>query len=307
MQQAVLAGNELDEGTEGLDRDDAAGVLLADLGLLDDELDATTGLFATLVARGDEDRAVLLDVDVGAGLFLDAADDLAARPMTSRILSVRDLDGEDARCELLEVLARHCRSRRACCDMMYARPSLAWRSALARISVDRPLALLSICSAVMPLSVPATLKSMSPRKSSRPWMSVRTATWSPSLMRPMAIPETGALIGTPASMSASVEPQTEPMEDEPLDSSTSDTMRIVYGKSSSSGMTGSECTLSQGAVADVAALGAAHEAGLARAERREVVVVDVALALGHVDRVEALPLGQHARASGPRGPGSGRE
>ncbi len=58
--------------------------------------------------------------------------------------------------------------------------------------MDRPLALLSICSAVMPLAVPATLKSMSPRKSSRPWMSVRTATSSPSLMSPIAIPETGA-------------------------------------------------------------------------------------------------------------------
>ena len=70
-------------------------------------------------------------------------------------------------------------------------------------------------------------------------MSVRTATSSPSLMSPIAIPETGAAIGTPASMSASVEPQTEPMELEPLDSSTSDTMRIVYGNSSSAGMTGS--------------------------------------------------------------------
>ena len=53
------------------------------------------------------------------------------------------------------------------------------------------------------------------------------------------MPETGAAIGTPASMSASVEPQTEPMELEPLDSRTSETMRIVYGKSSSAGMTGS--------------------------------------------------------------------
>ncbi len=95
-------------------------------------------------------------------------------------------------------------------------------------------------------------------------------------------------------MSASVEPQTEPIEEEPLDSSTSDTIRIVYGKSSSSGMTGSECALGKGAVTDLATLRTAHEAGLARAERREVVVVHVALALGHVDRVETLPLGEHA-------------
>ena len=41
------------------------------------------------------------------------------------------------------------------------------------------------------------------------------------------MPDTGALIGTPASMSARVEPQTEPIDDEPFDSSVSDTMRIV--------------------------------------------------------------------------------
>ena len=53
------------------------------------------------------------------------------------------------------------------------------------------------------------------------------------------MPPTGALIGTPASMSASVEPHTEPIDDEPFDSSISETMRIVYGNSSAGGMTGS--------------------------------------------------------------------
>ena len=78
MQQAVLAGDELDERAERLDRDDAAVVLLADLRLLDDGLDAADRLFATQVARRDEDRAVFLDVDLRAGVGLDAADDLAA-------------------------------------------------------------------------------------------------------------------------------------------------------------------------------------------------------------------------------------
>ena len=41
------------------------------------------------------------------------------------------------------------------------------------------------------------------------------------------MPETGRLIGTPASISASVEPQVEAIDEEPLDSSTSDTTRIV--------------------------------------------------------------------------------
>ena len=43
----------------------------------------------------------------------------------------------------------------------------------------------------------------------------------------MAIPATGALIGTPASISESVEPHTEPMELDPLEAMTSDTVRTV--------------------------------------------------------------------------------
>jgi hypothetical protein len=53
------------------------------------------------------------------------------------------------------------------------------------------------------------------------------------------MPETGAAIGTPASMSASVEPHTDPIDDDPFDSSVSETARIVYGKSSTGGMTAS--------------------------------------------------------------------
>ena len=60
-----------------------------------------------------------------------------------------------------------------------------------------------------------------------PWMSERMTTSSPSLMRPMAMPDTGALMGTPASMRASVEPQVEAMDDEPFDSRTSDTTRMA--------------------------------------------------------------------------------
>ena len=86
---------------------------------------------------------------------------------------------------------------------------------------------MSICRAVIPTRVPATLKSISPRASSRPWMSVNTANLSPLATRPMAMPPTGALIGTPASMRASVLPQTEAIEVEPFDSSASDTIRRV--------------------------------------------------------------------------------
>jgi hypothetical protein len=77
----------------------------------------------------------------------------------------------------------------------------------------------------MPFSVPVTLKSMSPRWSSSPRMSESTANSSPSLMRPIAMPATGVLIGTPASISARVEPQTVAIDEEPLDSSTSEEQR----------------------------------------------------------------------------------
>ena len=104
---------------------------------------------------------------------------------------------------------------------------MAWFRALARTSAGMPSILVSNWSAVTNSAVPATLKSMSPKASSAPRMSVRV-TYSPSLkMRPMAMPATGALIGTPASIIERLEEHTEPMELEPLDARTSDTRRRV--------------------------------------------------------------------------------
>ena len=121
-------------------------------------------------------------------------------------------------------------------------------------------------------------------------MSVRITCSSPSLTRPMAMPLTGALIGTPASMSASVEPQTEPIDEEPFDSSVSETMRIVYGKSSAARDHRLERPLGERAVTDVAALRPAHEAGLSHREGREVVVVHEPAVGLEREVVDALPL-----------------
>jgi len=52
------------------------------------------------------------------------------------------------------------------------------------------------------------------------------------------MPATGALSGTPALSSDSVEAQTEPMDVEPFELSASDTWRIAYGNSSRLGSTG---------------------------------------------------------------------
>src|SRR5258706_15928489 len=69
-------------------------------------------------------------------------------------------------------------------------------------------------------------------------MSVRIANRSPSETSPIATPAIGDLMGTPASMSASVPPQTVAIEDEPLDSRMSETTRTGYGDASAVGRTG---------------------------------------------------------------------
>ena len=56
---------------------------------------------------------------------------------------------------------------------MKSRAFFACSSAERMISWVTPVILMSIWSAVTPSRVPATLKSMSPRWSSAPWMSVR--------------------------------------------------------------------------------------------------------------------------------------
>jgi hypothetical protein len=58
-------------------------------------------------------------------------------------------------------------------------------------------------------------------------MSVSTAKRLPSSIRPMAMPATWAFMGTPASISDRQPPQTEAIDDEPLDSVISDTTRSV--------------------------------------------------------------------------------
>ena len=68
--------------------------------------------------------------------------------------------------------------------------------------------------------------------------------WSPSFIRPIAMPATGALIGTPASIRAREPPHTLAIDDEPFDSRISETTRKVYGKSS---WLGSTCSMERDA------------------------------------------------------------
>ena len=81
---------------------------------------------------------------------------------------------------------------------------------------------------------------MSPKKSSSPWISVRTiksSSVSP-VTRPHEIPATMLFIGTPAAMSDMQEAHVEAIDVEPFDSNVSDTALIAYGNSSVVGSTG---------------------------------------------------------------------
>ena len=108
---------------------------------------------------------------------------------------------------------------------IFMRASRAWSSACASTSAGRPSILVSSCSAVTKSRVPATLKSMSPKASSVPRMSVSVVYLPSAYTRPIAMPATGARSGTPPSIIDSVEPHTDAIEVEPFELRTSETMR----------------------------------------------------------------------------------
>ena len=71
MEQAILAGQQVDERAEVQDLRDRTLVDLADLDFRRDLLDALLGLFGLRrISRGDGDGAVFVDVDLRSG-FLD--------------------------------------------------------------------------------------------------------------------------------------------------------------------------------------------------------------------------------------------
>ena len=82
-------------------------------------------------------------------------------PMTSRILSTGILM-VTMRGAKVDMLPRVAPSVFAISPRMCIRPARACSSALRMISAVIPVTLMSICRAVMPSAVPATLKSMSP-------------------------------------------------------------------------------------------------------------------------------------------------
>ena len=68
-----------------------------------------------------------------------------------------------------------------------------------------------------------------------------------------------------------------PWEVEPLDSKVSDTVRIAYGNSSSTGQYRNQGTLSQCAMTDLTASRSSGRLGLAYRVGREIIVMHIAL------------------------------
>src|SRR3954454_8249795 len=107
VQQAVGALRELDERPERGRLDDLAGVLVADLDLLGHRADALGERVAQLAAaRVDQDLALVVDVDLGLELVLQGADGLAALADEQADLVRVDLDREDPRRVGRELRAR---------------------------------------------------------------------------------------------------------------------------------------------------------------------------------------------------------
>ena len=151
-----------------------------------------------------------------------------------------------------------------------------------------PATLMSICSEVMPFAVPATLKSMSPRWSSSPRMSVMTANFSPSRISPIATPATGAFRGTPPSIIDSDEPQTVAIDEEPFELGDLRDDADGVGEVGRRRQHRLQRPPGELAVADLAAARGAHPAGLADRVGREVVVQQEVRARGAVQRVDHL-------------------
>src|SRR5690348_1211742 len=96
--QAFLAGQDLDESAEAHDPGDLAEIQTADLNLAGDAFDHVDRSLGLLAVDGsDLDGAVVLDVDLGAGVFLDLADRGTTLADDVADLLRVDLDRDDAR------------------------------------------------------------------------------------------------------------------------------------------------------------------------------------------------------------------
>ena len=203
--------------------------ILAHLGLFHDAQDhGLGGLAGRAVDGGDVDGAVLLDVDGRAGLLLDAAHDLAAGADDVADLVDGDVDGLDARGGVAQLL-RAARADRS--SMAFRMKRTAFVGLLERAGQDvdgQALGLVVHLQGGDALLGAADLE-VHVAEEVLDALDVGedddVVAFLDEAHRRCRRP--GALMGTPASIRASVEPQVEAMEDEPLDSRTSETTRMA--------------------------------------------------------------------------------
>ena len=115
-----------------------------------------------------------------------------------------------------------------------------------------------------------------------------TAKREPSRMRPIAMPAVGRLSGTPASISASDDPHTVAIDDEPFELGDLRDDADGVGKLGRGRQHRADGAPGELAVADFAPAGRAHAAGLADRIGREVVVEQEPLLVGPVQRIDIL-------------------
>ena len=179
------------------------------------------------------------------------------------------------------------------------RASRAWVSAPARTSAGMPSSLVSSCSAVTNSLVPATLKSMSPKASSAPRMSVSATycVWpstSPEI-RPIAMPATGALQRHTGLQQRQRRGADRAHRGGAVGAHRLGELTDRVGELLARRQHRQQRTARERTVADLAALGRAHATGLTGGERREDVLVHVAARLLRRQRVELLLHGEHVQ------------
>src|SRR6185312_458392 len=107
VHQTFSARHDLDERAESSRALDVAFVRLADDGLGGERLNHLTRSLHRLATNGgDRDQSGIVDRDLGAGLFLDAADRLALRSDEIADLLRIDIHRHDARSILRQIAAR---------------------------------------------------------------------------------------------------------------------------------------------------------------------------------------------------------
>lgn len=107
MDEAVLAGQELDERAKVFDGNNFAAINLADFGFGGHADDCIAGDLHAFFRDGEDVHcAIVLDIDLAAGFFDEFLDVLAAGADERADLLGVDLDGLDARRVLAQFLAR---------------------------------------------------------------------------------------------------------------------------------------------------------------------------------------------------------